>query len=366
MKTKHSKSSTKVIVGLSGGVDSAVSAYLLKQQGYCVHAVYMQNWEADFDDPHCTAQQDMTDARAVADHLDIPFTVINFAKEYWNHVFERCLDELAAGRTPNPDIWCNKEIKFNVFLNYALQNNAHFIATGHYAKVSKNHLNEFELHKPTDSNKDQTYFLYTLNQKALRHTLFPLADLTKPEVRKIAKDISLPNSTKKDSTGICFIGERKFKTFLEEYLLHRPGAIVSTEGVNLGKHDGLMYHTLGQRKGLNIGGRQDSSDAPWYVVDKNPKTNELIVGQGHDHPRLFSQHLLCTDIHWIRSRPHLPLNCTAKIRYRQNEQSCTIMPATDNTDILSVTFNEPQRAITPGQSIVFYCHHECLGGAIIT
>ena len=360
---KLSNEIIKVVVGLSGGVDSAVSAYLLKQQGYQVMAVYMQNWQADQDDPNCTAEQDLTDARSVADHLELPFSVINFSQAYWDSVFQRCLDEFAQGRTPNPDIWCNKEIKFKAFLKHALDLGADYLATGHYAKCIKTDHQQYQMHQAFDKNKDQTYFLYTLGQHELQHALFPLADLSKPEVRKIAKEIKLPNCDKKDSTGICFIGERKFKQFLAEYLLGKPGDIISTDGTVLGKHDGLMFHTLGQRKGLNIGGRQDATEAPWYVVAKDTETNQLIVGQGHDHPRLLSQTLRCQDCHWVFTLPTLPFACKAKVRYRQTEQPCRILSLTD--DVLEVVFDEPQRAVTPGQAIVFYDNENCLGGATI-
>ncbi len=355
--------SKKIIVGLSGGVDSTVAALLLKEQGHTVLGVFMQNWEAPDDDPHCTAEQDLTDAKAACDRLNIPLEVVNFSKEYWDTVFQYCLDEFHAGRTPNPDIWCNKEIKFKCFLDYAVAKGADCVATGHYAKVEQ-HVDGFHLLKARDSTKDQSYFLYTLGQYELAHTLFPLAELTKPEVRAIAEKAGFINHNKKDSTGICFIGERNFKAFLQEFILAQPGEIYTVDGDLIGKHDGLMFYTLGQRKGLNIGGLSDYSEAAWYVVDKDLKANRLIVGQGHNHPRLFSSTLNCSDLHWVLGKaPNLPLNCFARTRYHQPDQACTLT-ALDKQS-LQVTFKTPQRAITPGQSVVFYRDGECLGGGTI-
>lgn len=356
-------SSKKIIVGLSGGVDSAVTALLLKQQGHEVIGVTMQNWETDNDDPFCSAEQDLDDAYAVSKKIGIPFQTINFAKEYWQNVFQYCLDEFAKGRTPNPDIWCNKEIKFKVFLQHALALGADYLATGHYVQTAKQD-EQFLLQKGNDPNKDQSYFLYTLGQKELQHALFPVGSLAKAEVRKIADQYQLPNATKKDSTGICFIGERKFKDFLSEFLLAKPGEMQTPEGKLLGKHDGLMYYTLGQRKGLLIGGRQDASDQPWFVVDKNVSENILIVAQGEDHPLLYKSELICNDCHWVSgSAPKTPLQLMAKTRYRQADQECQLQQITD--DQFKVTFNKPQRAITPGQSVVFYHNEICLGGGII-
>lgn len=354
----------KVIVGLSGGVDSAVSALLLKQQGYDVTGVFMQNWETGNDDPFCSAQQDLSDARAVCDILQIPFLTVNFSKQYWNNVFQHCLNEFSLGRTPNPDIGCNKEIKFKVFLEHALQLGADYIATGHYVRSQKIN-DQYEILKAFDNNKDQSYFLYTLGQGALSRTLFPVGEMPKPKVREIAKQAGLYNYNKKDSTGICFIGERKFKDFLSEFLLTKPGPIETTEGKVLGKHDGLMYYTIGQRKGLNMGGKKDAKQAPWYVIDKDIKRNILIISQGHDHPLLFSSSLICDDLHWIKEEPPktLPMHCVAKTRYRQSDQACTITSLDGNR--YNVQFSNPQRAITPGQSIVFYQDDVCLGGGII-
>ncbi len=357
------KNSNKtVVVGLSGGVDSAVSALLLKQQGYNVIGAYMQNWEVDNDDPFCSSEQDLQDAFAVSKALQIPFETINFAKEYWEHVFQFCLDEFSEGRTPNPDIGCNKEIKFKAFLEFALQKGADFLATGHY--VRKNLQNDrYQLLKGLDGNKDQSYFLYTLGQHELKHALFPIGGLAKNEVRKIAEENRLPNFNKKDSTGICFIGERKFKAFLSEFLLAQPGEIQTPEGKIIGQHDGIMFYTLGQRKGLGIGGRDDSKEEPWFVVGKNVQKNILIVAQGQENPLLYANDLFCTKLHWVDAPPKLPIKLKAKIRYRQADQACELFE--EPPGHFQVKFAKPQRAITPGQSIVFYQDDTCLGGGII-
>lgn len=353
----------KVIVGLSGGVDSSVAALLLKQQGHEVVGVFMQNWDADQTDPHCTAEQDLSDARAVCDKLNIPFHSVNFAKEYWDNVFQRCLDEFDAGRTPNPDIWCNKEIKFNLFLQHALSMGADAVATGHYARCAKTN-DHYQLLTGIDNTKDQSYFLYTLGQHALQYALFPLGSLKKSEVRAIAQQADLHTHAKKDSTGICFIGERHFKTFLSEYLLGKPGNIVTTDGDIIGKHDGLMFHTLGQRKGLEIGGLKNYAQLPWYVVDKDIKQNQLIVAQDHQHPRLMCTSLTFNQAHWVSGvAPELPFSCLAKTRYHPEFHHCTISQATDEQ--FTVTFEQPQRAVTPGQSVVLYNQDICLGGGII-
>ena len=354
--------SKKIIVGMSGGVDSSVTAYLLKQQGHQVIGVFMRNWGND--DPHCSASQDLTDARSIFNKLNIPFKTVSFADKYWDKVFKYFLDEYSAGRTPNPDIMCNKEIKFKAFLDYAMKQKADYIATGHYVRKQKNN-DSWELLKGIDSNKDQSYFLYTLNQSQIANSLFPIGDYEKSKIREIAKQQGFITHDKKDSTGICFIGERKFKNFLKEYLLGKPGNIENDQGKVMGQHDGLMYYTLGQRQGINIGGIKGAKEAPWYVLAKDIKRNVLIVGQNHEHPLLMSNQLTCNQVHWISGTvPSLPLTCTAKTRYRQADQRCTIIEQTNGN--YHVKFNIPQRAITPGQSIVFYQNELCLGGGIIT
>ena len=357
-----------IVVGISGGVDSAVTAYLLKKSGYTVEGVFMQNWQSNVDDPHCRAEQDLTDARIVCEQLDIPFRTVNFSSAYWNHVFQYFLDEYAAGRTPNPDILCNSEIKFKAFLDYAISIGVNTIATGHYARIRK-HGQCYQLLKGKDQTKDQSYFLHALNQHQLKHSMFPLGNLEKTEVRKIAKKIGLVNHTKKDSTGICFIGERKFKEFLNEYLLAQPGKIESVEGKHVGNHDGLMFYTIGQRKGIGIGGISDGNGNPWYVVDKDIKNKILIVAQNPDHPRLYKDTLVCSKLHFIAGDipAKKPIYCSAKIRYRQTDQSCTLtfLGRKDHDDKYLITFAEKQRAISPGQYIVFYDENICLGGAVI-
>lgn len=354
----------KIAVGLSGGVDSAVAALLLKEQGYDLFGIFMQNWESDTNDPYCTAEKDMQDAKAVCAALDIPFHAVNFAQEYWDRVFQYCLDELAKGRTPNPDIWCNREIKFNVFLKYALALGADCIATGHYACIIKKG-NQYQLYKGKDPAKDQSYFLYALNQFALKHACFPLGELEKSTVRELAKGAGFKNAEKKDSTGICFIGERKFKSFLQEFMLSQPGIIETFEGERIGEHEGLMFYTLGQRQGLNIGGVKGKKDAPWYVLKKDVKRNVLVVGQGERHSALYAKQLIFDQATWINEKtPKLPLSCVAKIRYRQHDQAC-VLSASDKATEFLVTFEKAQRAVTPGQSIVFYQNNRCLGGGII-
>lgn len=353
-----------VIVGMSGGVDSSVSAYILQQQGYRVEGLFMKNWEEDDDTEYCSAATDLADAQEVCDKLGIHLHKINFAAEYWDNVFEHFLTEYRAGRTPNPDILCNKEIKFKAFLEYAAEDlGADYIATGHY--VRRGEVNgQASLLRGIDSNKDQSYFLYTLTSQQISQSLFPVGELEKPVVRKIAEELGLITANKKDSTGICFIGERKFKDFLARYLPAQPGDIRTVDGDIIGRHDGLMYHTLGQRKGLGIGGLKNAGEAAWYVVDKDLDKNELIVGQGHDHPRLFSRGLIAQQLDWVNRHPiSEPLSCTVKTRYRQYDVPCQIIPIND--DKIEVIFDEPQSAVTPGQSAVFYKGEVCLGGGII-
>jgi len=357
-------SQTKVIVGMSGGVDSSVSAYLLQQQGYQVEGLFMKNWEEDDTDEYCAAAEDLKDAQAVCDKLGIELHTVNFAAEYWDNVFEYFLAEYKAGRTPNPDIMCNKEIKFKAFLEFAAEAlGADYIATGHYVRREEVD-GQFKMIRGLDSNKDQSYFLYTIGTEHIAQTLFPVGDLEKPEVRKIAEEQDLITHDKKDSTGICFIGERKFKDFLQKFLPAQPGEIESVDGKVIGKHEGLMYHTLGQRKGLHIGGMADAGEEPWYVVDKDLERNVLIVAQGKNHPRLFSNGLIANQLHWVdRKGPEGKIQCTVKTRYRQVDVPCTLVPGDD--DKVRVLFDEPQSAVTPGQSAVFYAGKECLGGGII-
>jgi len=351
----------RIIVGMSGGVDSSVAALLLKQQGHEVSGLFMKNWE-DYPDGECPAIQDSQDAMDVCDEIGIEMDGVNFANEYWERVFAYFLEEYQAGRTPNPDVLCNKEIKFKAFLDYAIEHGADKIATGHYAKVTFRD-GYYRLLKATDQNKDQTYFLYTLGQPQLSRTLFPLGDIPKPEVRRIAGENNFINAGKKDSTGICFIGERKFKAFLSQYLPAQPGEMRTPEGELLGKHDGLMYYTLGQRQGLGIGGRKDSSGEPWFVVGKDLKNNLLLVAQG-EHNMLYSDTLEASKLHWITGiAPNAPFRCAAKTRYRQPDQACTITWL--EGERCKVVFDEPLRAVTPGQSVVFYGDEECLGGGVI-
>ncbi|WP_333617555.1 tRNA 2-thiouridine(34) synthase MnmA [Mixta calida] len=357
-------SQKKVIVGMSGGVDSSVSAWLLQQQGYQVEGLFMKNWEEDDGEEYCTAADDLADAQAVCDKLGMKLHKVNFAAEYWDNVFEHFLEEYKAGRTPNPDILCNKEIKFKAFLEFAAEDlGADFIATGHYVRRQDSN-GQSQLLRGLDGNKDQSYFLYTLSHQQIAQSLFPVGELSKPEVRRIAEDLELVTAKKKDSTGICFIGERKFRDFLGRYLPAQPGEIVTVDGQTVGEHQGLMYHTLGQRKGLGIGGLKESSDDPWYVVDKDVANNRLIVAQGADHPRLMSVGLIAQQLHWVDRQPlRAPLQCAVKTRYRQEDIPCVVMPLDD--DRIEVRFGQPVAAVTPGQSAVFYLGEICLGGGII-
>ncbi len=352
-----------ILVGVSGGVDSAVATYLLREQGHEVQGMFMKNWDEDDAEGYCSAAVDLEDASGVCDQLGITLHTRNFSSEYWDNVFESFLSEYRAGRTPNPDVLCNREIKFKTFLEHALILGADHIATGHYARVEYRD-GYYRLLKARDGNKDQTYFLHALGQHQLRRALFPLGELTKPEVRRIAQQQGFGNAAKKDSTGICFIGERKFREFLGRFLPAQPGEMRTPEGKSMGRHEGLMYYTLGQRQGLGIGGNPGGNGAPWYVVGKDLDSNTLIVAQGHDHPLLYRTELTASQLNWVAQRPaSLPFRCMAKTRYRQADQACTISEL--DGDRCRVRFERPQRAITPGQSVVFYLGDECLGGGVI-
>jgi tRNA-specific 2-thiouridylase len=367
----HTSGAPYVIVGMSGGVDSSVSAALLLEQGYRVEGLFMKNWEEDDGTEYCTALKDLADAQAVCDRLGIPLRSVNFSMEYWDRVFEHFLKEYQAGRTPNPDILCNKEIKFRAFLDYAMTLGADFIATGHYARRGVNQTNVLgdtyaPLLRGEDTNKDQSYFLHAVHGRELAKTLFPVGNIEKPLVRAKAAELGLATAAKKDSTGICFIGERRFKDFLKQYLPAQAGEIVTDEGVVVGRHDGLMYYTLGQRGGIGIGGLKNQAEGAWFVLAKDMSKNQLIIGQGHDHPLLQSQTLWSEPIDWVAGVSPVPtegLRCTAKTRYRQPDQACTVYP--DVAGGVRVVFDQPQRAVTPGQSVVFYQDELCLGGGVI-
>ncbi len=349
-----------IVVGISGGVDSAVAALLLKQQGYRVIGLFMKNWEDDDNDEFCSSRQDLIDAVSVADTIGIPIETVNFAKEYKDRVFSYFLREYAAGRTPNPDILCNSEIKFKAFLEHAVNLGADSIATGHYAQIRKVN-SDYQLLKATDSSKDQSYFLYRLNQAQLSKAMFPLGMLLKSQVREIARQHNLSNYAKKDSTGICFIGERPFREFLNRYLPAQPGSMYTPDGQMVGKHMGLSFYTIGQRQGLGIGGQGQ----PWFVADKCIKSNHLIVVQGHDHPALLTTHLDAIELHWINSHmPNILRDYTAKIRYRQADKTSCHFNMISNTRG-NFKFREAQWAVTPGQSVVLYDGEICLGGGII-
>ncbi len=354
-------SKASVIVGLSGGVDSAVAAALLLEQGYAVQGLFMKNWEEDDGTEYCTAMEDLEDARRVSDLLGIELVTANFAAEYWDDVFEQFLASYRAGLTPNPDVLCNREIKFKQFARYARSLGADFIATGHYARLEvvdgRN-----RLLKGIDTDKDQSYFLQAVTNKQFDRCLFPLGGLRKTRVREIASQLGLPNARKKDSTGICFIGERRFADFLNRYLPHQPGPIRTPEGRTLGEHVGLAYYTIGQRQGLGIGGRRDAVQAPWYVCAKDHAENVLVVSQQQED--LHRSWLAADPANWLVPQPALPLRCTAKIRYRQTDQPATVSARADGR--LGVRFDSPQRAVTPGQFVCFYDNDVVLGGAVIT
>ena len=349
-----------VIVGMSGGVDSSVAAAVLLQQGFEVQGIFMSNWAED-EDGYCTAAADYQDARRVADLLGITLHRIDFSRQYRERVFRHFLEEYAAGRTPNPDVLCNREIKFGVCFDYARRLGADRFATGHYARLESD--SRTRLLKASDAAKDQSYFLHAVPRSALERTLFPLGALGKTQVRRIARDQALPVHDKKDSTGICFIGERPFARFLEQYLPARPGLIVDEAGVPVGRHRGLMFYTLGQRKGLGIGGRRDAGEAPWYVIGKDLERNELQVSQRREHPRLMSDELIAEQVGWIGPPPSMPMRCAAKTRYRQPDQSCRVSAL--GPDRVLVEFDRPQWCVTPGQYVVFYQGQECLGGGVI-
>ena len=346
---------------MSGGVDSSVAALLLKEQGYDVVGVFMKNWEEQDENGVCTAETDWQDVRDVCDLIGIPYYSVNFAKEYWDRVFSYFLKEYRAGRTPNPDVLCNREIKFRAFLDFAMTLGAEKMATGHFVRTDA----AGHLLRGADPNKDQSYFLYMVHDAQLRKSVFPVGGMTKAEVRRIAEEHHLPVSAKKDSTGVCFIGERNFKKFLSEYLPARPGDMVSTDGEVVGRHDGLMYYTLGQRRGLGIGGRGDGR--AWFVIGKDLENNRLLVAQGEDHPMLYSTVCLAEDVTWVGEDPMpegQPLRCTVKYRYRQPDQPVEVTRESENT--LRIRSLVPQRAVTPGQSAVLYDGDRCLGGGIVT
>jgi tRNA-uridine 2-sulfurtransferase len=361
----------RVVVGLSGGVDSAVSAWLLKQQGHEVVGIFMKNWEDDDDDEYCSSRQDFLDAASVADVIGIEIEHVNFAAEYRDRVFAEFLREYQAGRTPNPDVLCNAEIKFKAFLDHAMRLGAEKIATGHYARV-RERAGRFQLLKGLDPLKDQSYFLHRLNQSQLGRTLFPIGELPKTEVRRLAAEIGLPNAKKKDSTGICFIGERPFRDFLNRYLSQAPGPIKDDRGRTLGEHVGLSFYTLGQRQGLGIGGVKDrkaarggGEHAPWYVARKDLDTNTLVVVQGHEHPWLQYRALVADDVAWVAGEPPLAGEMAAKTRYRQADAPCTLSAPGAQGFALDFPLEAPQWAVTPGQSAVLYDGEVCFGGGVI-
>lgn len=360
-------SHTRVVVGMSGGVDSSVTALLLKQQGYDVVGVFMKNWDDTDENGVCTATEDYKDVAKVATQIGIPYYSVNFEKEYWDRVFTYFIDEFKKGRTPDPDVICNKEIKFKAFIEYANQLGADYVATGHYADLKRDEAGNMHLMRAKDQTKDQTYFLSQLDHAQLDKVLFPLAGYTKKEVRQLAKDAGLVVADKKDSVGICFIGEDgHFREFLSQYLPAQQGEMQTVDGKVVGTHAGLMYYTIGQRKGLGLGGTKENND-PWFVIGKDITENVLYVGQGYENEHLYATHMEASDIHWVDdvvSRYGMEFHCTAKFRYRQKDEGVTVK-LSDDGQMVTVTSDDPARAITPGQAVVFYDGDECLGSAII-
>lgn len=359
----HIPSQTRVIVGMSGGVDSSVTALLLQRQGYQVEGLFMKNWDEDDGTEYCTAEADLKDAQRVSDQLGIRLHTANFAADYWDRVFEHFLEEYQAGRTPNPDILCNREIKFKTFLDYAEVLGADFIATGHYVRRRDSDSHTW-LCKGLDTQKDQSYFLHAVGEKEFSKSLFPVGQLEKSEVRSLAEAHGLVTHNKKDSTGICFIGERRFKDFLQQFIPAQPGPIINEHGTEIGEHSGVMYYTIGQRQGLHIGGLKGAEEKPWYVAKKWVAENQLLAVQGVDHPLLFCSRLNASQSHWINGNPSSnSFECQVKTRYRQPDQSALVTLMKDGA--LDVIFDQPQRAVTPGQSVVLYDGDVCLGGAVI-
>ncbi|MEM7468093.1 MAG: tRNA 2-thiouridine(34) synthase MnmA [Pseudomonadota bacterium] len=366
-KLRSAHGDPHVVVGISGGVDSAVTALLLKEAGIRVTAIFMKNWNEPDEYGNCRWEEDVEDALDVCEKLDIPINTVDLSQQYWDGVFEDFLREYKLGRTPNPDILCNREVKFRAFLDHIDALDGDLVATGHYARIDQcadDDHTSWQLQRGLDTNKDQSYFLYTLGQSQLSRSIFPIGSLKKAAVRELAKKARLEVHTKKDSTGICFIGERKFRQFLSEYISIKPGPIKTLDGATIGEHSGIAFYTMGQREGLGIGGVQGYPQGAWFVAAKNVDTNELYVTQGHNHASLMNRHLKADTVHWISElEPKFPLTCTAQTRYRQKDAPCKVIKSSDDT--IDVQFDEPQRAVTPGQSVVFYDGVICLGGAII-